>query len=344
MVNENLTVTTSDASINALLISTTASAPLYSIAPSISIAPSFSGTDNNVPYSSSSSSNASAFSSSLNQNRQHELKVNPFYPNDPSLWFKTTELLFSTYGVNTQKSKLACLIQSLDMDQVTKIQTVIDRVNQIPDPYEQAKNLLLSSYGDTDAKRLQKLLNSSPPTDQHKKPSEVLQYLRNLAGPGFSENMIKEIWLSRIAPDVRLGVATVQPLVNLNDLAKIADDVYDLVDNVARRNGACEVAAVSNTGFDQQLLMRTVQALSALQHEMTKINGQLSSLISLQQERNSRSPERNRGKFKHRQQRQRSASPMHAQPFVNGICAFHAKYKERAYKCVPGCQYTSKNE
>jgi hypothetical protein len=74
--------------------------------------------------------------------------------------------------------------------------------------------------------------------------------------------MIKEIWLSKIAPDVRLGVASVQPLVELPALAKIADDVHDFVDSVSERNGISEVAAVSQTGTNSdQLLLQTIQAL-----------------------------------------------------------------------------------
>jgi len=78
---------------------------------------------------------------------------------------------------------------------------------------------------------MQKLLGTAN-VDLNTKPTEVLQNLRNLAGAEINDTILQEMWLSKIRPDIRLDIASIQSSISADALAKIADDVYDVIDAV----------------------------------------------------------------------------------------------------------------
>lgn len=85
-------------------------------------------------------------------NAQTKIKLIDFIEDAPDLWFSMAEVLFSTAKVADEKQKFSYLLQSLNIHQIEKIQTIIQAHGTNEKPYTDAKAKLLEVYGITEEK------------------------------------------------------------------------------------------------------------------------------------------------------------------------------------------------
>ena len=98
------------------------------------------------------------------------LKLPPFWPADPDLWFAQVEAQFSTRGITVEKTKFDYIITALAPDTAT---TVRDLILSPPadSPYAALKKALIKRTVGSNQHKLQRLLGDVELGDQ--KPSQL---------------------------------------------------------------------------------------------------------------------------------------------------------------------------
>lgn len=87
------------------------------------------------------------------QRSQPKIRIIDFTEDAPDLWFATADVLFATAGIVDEKQKFSYLLQSLNIHQIEKIQTIVHTHGTNITPYSEVKKKLSEVYGITEEKK-----------------------------------------------------------------------------------------------------------------------------------------------------------------------------------------------
>ena len=190
------------------------------------------------------------------------IKLPPFWPADPEVWFAQVEAQFTTRKVTSQKSRFDYVIASLTPEVATEIRDLILKPPEA-NPYTVLKEQLIKRTAASEQRRLQQLFNSEELGDR--KPTQLLRRMQQLLGDraGVADGtFLRELFLQRLPANVRMVLASTSPTATLEELAELADKV-------------AEVAAPTIASVNSSQLSSEVEQLRA---EVSKLQASIKTL------------------------------------------------------------------
>lgn len=236
------------------------------------------------------------------------IKLPPFWKGDPEVWFAQIGAQFLTRGITSEHTRYAHVIASLPSEVALEIRDILinpPTVNQ----YTELRAQLISHMSSSEQRRVQMLLNGEELADR--KPSQLLRRMQQLLGSQQLESRIlRELFLQRLPPSVRLILASSSDALAITDLAILADKILEA--SIAAPNIASPGPAIASVDDD---LRRQVS-------ELTRMVSDLTATVNRQQRSRSRS-------------RSRKTNAKKGDTDATENCWYHEKYREKANKCRP---------
>lgn len=244
------------------------------------------------------------------------IKLPPFWPNDPAIWFAQVEATFATKKLTSQKSRFDYVVASLSPEVITEVR---DLVLHPPDttPYDTFKETLIKRTAASEQRRLQQLFQSEELGD--KKPTQLLRRLHQLLGDNttLNDSVLRELFLQRLPGNVRMVLASTPSGTSLENLAELADRVMEVA--------APSVAGIKPSATEPPPPPPPAQnsQMEQLLTEMAKLQATVAKLT------------RARSKTPSRYSRRSSPSPGPSPS--DQTCWYHRKFGSEAKKCTPPC-------
>jgi hypothetical protein len=240
-----------------------------------------------------------------NQASSVSVKIPPFWPKDPDMWFRTIEASFSIAKITQDETKYSYVISNLDQ---TYLSSVRDLVMNPPNAgkYEALKQKLIAENTESDTQRLTRLFKHIDLGD--KKPSIMLREMKILAGNSVIGTALENLFYQRL-PDTVIAILKASP-GDIETKAALADKIMEVVPK--------NISQVSSPVEPQ---------IEALRKEMHSFFNK----INTNQQNRSRS--RQRSNTPHRQARSASAKKTY------DICWYHYKFGDNAKKCQEPCKF-----
>lgn len=153
------------------------------------------------------------------------LKLPPFWPADPGLWFAQVEAQFATRSITVERTKFDYVIASLSPDTATEVRDLI-LTPPADIPYTTLKQVLIRRTGGSNQQKLQKLLKDVELGDR--KPSQLLRRMRQLWSGPANDDFLRELFLQRLPSNVRMTLVPSGSELTLEKLADMADRILEL--------------------------------------------------------------------------------------------------------------------
>ena len=247
------------------------------------------------------------------------IKLPPFWPADPEVWFAQMEAQFTTRHVTSQQTRFEYVISSLSPEFATEVRDLLLR----PPPgnsYDTLKAELIRRTAASQQRKLQQLISGEELGDR--KLTQLLRRMQQLLGDrpeaGADTNVfLKELFLQRLPANVRMVLASADADMDLHKLADMADKVMEVA--------TPPIASISAPD--------TSSEVQQLREEVSRLADLVASLNTRNDRRRARIP-RNRSPAP---RRSRNPSPTTQDDLPATLCWYHKKFGQAARKCQPPC-------
>ena len=152
-----------------------------------------------------------------------QIKLPPFLPREPNLWFAQINSQFATCRITTSGTKFDYAVSSLFPEFATEVQDLLLHPPE-ETPYEVLKAELTKWTSASEQCHIQELLSAEELGNRT--PSQVLrriqQLLGNMAGM-VDPTLLRELFLQHLPSIARMVITLSAGALNLDQLAQIAD-------------------------------------------------------------------------------------------------------------------------
>lgn len=235
------------------------------------------------------------------------IKVPPFWPEKPAIWFAQIEGQFAICNIKVDETKYYYVMAHLEPRYATEVEDIITSPPET-NKYEKLKTELIKRLTLSKDKKVQQLLSHEEMGDR--KPSQFLRQLKSLAGTNTPEDFLRVIWTSRLPSNMQAIIAA-HPEATLEQLADIADKINDSV------SGNPQVASTSST---------IGSTLDTMAQQIAELTEQVQALAAHNQGRSTSRTTKNSGSQKR-----------------FSTCWFHYKFGNKAKRCQKPCDYKPEN-
>lgn len=247
------------------------------------------------------------------------VRVPPFWPDEPALWFAQVESQFALSKISIDETKFYYLVAQLDHQYAIEVKDVITNP-PATDKYIKLKTELIKRLSASKEKRVKQLLMHEELGDR--KPSQFLRHLSGLAGPSVPTDFLLTLWSSRLPQNIQTVIASQMDLEQ-DKLGELADKIYEIAPS------SPQVASTSSASASYSDMAQQIS-------ELTRQVAMLSSRL----ERSERSRSKSRST---RYNRSRSRSRPRQPPADHPHCFYHFTYGSKANKCKQPCSFQSEN-
>jgi hypothetical protein len=184
------------------------------------------------------------------------VRLPPFWPDRPALWFSQAEAQFELAAVTSERTKFNHIISQLDHRHAAEVEDVITSPPE-REPYKRLKSELVRRLSTSREQRVRQLLIHEEMGDR--KPSQFLRHLKSLA-PEIPDDFFRSIWSSRLPPHIQAILAG-QSEGDLDSVSQLADRICEVA---PRPTAACVSPAVENASLVKRIevLPRQVASLT----------------------------------------------------------------------------------
>lgn len=271
------------------------------------------------PESEAARAGSSSSSMALEEPRAYvaavAMRLPPFWPANPKVWFVQVEAQFSRRGITTSRTKYEEILCALPTEYATEIQ---DLLLDPPDdqPYEKLKELLLTRIADSERQKLRQLLTAEELGDR--KPSHLLRKMKSLLGAKakvIDSSLLRELFLQRLPSNVQMILAS----ADTTAIDKLADMADRIIEAAPPTIGSVSAPA---TGADLRSIIR--EEVAAALNQQGRSHPRYSSGGS-------------RGGRNRSRRRSASRGGTRSEENHDGRCWYHQRYGDAARKCRPPC-------
>ncbi|KRY28926.1 hypothetical protein T03_16089, partial [Trichinella britovi] len=237
------------------------------------------------------------------------VKLPPFWPHSPRLWFAQAEAQFALRHVSASLTKYYHVIASLPDSVAPDVDDLLEPAGDAP--YETLKRRLLERYGESDDDRFNALMNSARAGDT--KPSQLLREMRRNCGKDLDPNtcFFKKLFLQRLPLNIQM-ILRANTYSNIEEMANKADELIAL-----SNNGSGSICAVKKVNGDKAPTLE--ERIEDLEERFRSLNRRPDDAP--------RTPSPKR------------LSSSRARRHTSPVCYFHRKFGTRARKCRSPCRY-----
>ena len=155
------------------------------------------------------------------------LRLPPFWPADPELWFAQVEAQFACRRIISQRSKFDSIVSSLSPEFAAEVRDLL-LSPPAENPYSMLKAQLTKRTTLSEQRKLQQLFTGEELGDC--KPTQLLRRMQHLQGdrPGFDVSFLHELFLQRLPPNVYMVLASSPEGTTSDQLAEMAYKVMEV--------------------------------------------------------------------------------------------------------------------
>jgi hypothetical protein len=150
------------------------------------------------------------------------VRLPPFWPERPAVWFAQAEAQFTLAGISSEQTKFCYVISQLDQRYTSEVEDIITSPPE-RDPYTTLRTKLVRRLSPSKEHRIRELLTLEM---GDRKPSQFLRHLRSLA-PDMPDDLFRSIWSSRLPSHIRAVLAG-QPEGDFETAARCADRIIEV--------------------------------------------------------------------------------------------------------------------
>lgn len=170
------------------------------------------------------------------------VKLPPFWPRDPAVWFLQAESQFAIRGVTQEITKYHHLVASLDQDTACRVVAILQNPPAV-DPYSALKKQLVKTFTLSEHERARRLLHLPPLGDRT--PSELMDMMLALYGSPNPDFLFRSLFLEKLPEAIRCHLVQMDT-TDCRELALRADAL------MSTRGLQMEVHSVSRPHRGQQ--------------------------------------------------------------------------------------------
>ena len=236
------------------------------------------------------------------------VKLPPFWPQDPEMWFAQAEALFATRRITSEVTKFHHIVASLAPEIATEVRDLLV-APPTTSPYSTLRAAMLERIAASEQRRLEQLLTAEELGDR--KPSQLLRRLQQLIGTTQADtSLMRQLFLQRMPPHVR-GELAMSDKVDLPMAYKMLEaSPYPILATVCRPDPPASSPISAAALSDRMDTLDLQQPRSRARSASRRRDGGLRSRRST--------------------------------PADDNVCFYHSRFGEAALRCGgPWCRFGS---